>query len=303
MQKYFKKLLWCWVSCTFLCLSIQARAWTMTQDCEGGAVNTLPVNTSTSYWGTNSRYSAEQFASGKQSCKFSIAKGSEGWPSAGGPLEWGAIFPLPAAVPVGKEVWMRLRLFVPNGFQIVSNSGMLKFMRLHTRTATTNNGCLDFLFGTGLPLWNAAISKDVYPQHIVSWEGAPALTFIGDKNKSPVTLGAWETYEVYVKVDTVSKAKGGGGQFRAWKNNILIADVPTQVSAADSTGVIDSLYVFTYWNGTSPQTQSLYMDDLKMTTDIPSNRDANGYPFIGGTVANNAGSPPQSPSNVSVTVF
>jgi len=104
-------------------------------------------------------------------------------------------------------------------------------------------------------------------------------------------------------VDSVIKNNGGVGEIRVWKNNKLIANFPQRISAVDKTGVIDSLYLFTYWNGNAPQTQSLYVDDVIITTDTPANRDANGYPFIGGSVANSApatSAAPQSPPNFSV---
>lgn len=304
MNKLLKKIALCSAPVWLLALSGQTYAWTMIQDCEGGPANTLPSNSSTSYWGTNSRYSTEQINTGKQSCKFSIAQGSEGWPSSGGPLEWGAIFPLPSNVSVGQEVWMRVNIFMPTGFQISTNSGMLKFMRLHTKTSTANTGCLDLLMGAtnGISIWDTVLKKDTFPPFVLNFEGNPGNTMVGTRPTNDVGYGKWESYEIYVKVDSVSKANGGMGEVRAWKNNQLMADVTTQTSAGDKTGVIDSLYLFTYWNGTSPSNQYLYMDDLIITTDTPANRDAKGNAFIGGNVvsSNPVISAPQSPSNFSV---
>lgn len=279
---------------------LPALAWTSTVDCEDGAANTAPASkTGIMHWGSNTRYSTEQVGTGKQSCKFSIKKGSEGWPSAGGPLEWGAIFDLPTPIKVGEEVWVRLSLFLPNDFQVVSNSGQLKFIRLHTRTSSANTGCLDFLMGDkSIALWDPILKRDTYAPYISNFEGRPGLTMVGTRPTDNVALGRWETYEVYVKLDSISVSGGGMGMIRVWKNNKLIANLTGQVAAADKSGVVDSVYVFTYWNGTAPADQYAYMDDLIMTNATPTNRDANGYPYIGAPAV--GGKAPQPPSSVTV---
>jgi len=171
-------------------------------------------------------------------------------------------------------------------------------LSVFTRTPTTNSGCLDFLFGVpGFSLWDVLTNKDVYPPHVLSWEGNSKSTFIGTRPANDIAYDRWETYEVYVNHDSVSKDAGGKGEVKIWKNNTLIADVTSQVSALDKSGVIDGVLLFTYWNGNSPATQSLYVDDIIETTDRPANRDASGNAFIGAPImgATTAPSPLQSP--------
>lgn len=276
-----------------------SHAWTTVVDCEGGTLNTLPANTSVAYWGNNTRLNNTQFSGGKQSCKFSIKQGSEGWPSTGGPLEWGGIFSFPAKVPVGGEVWARVSMWVPTTFPISTNTGMLKFLRMHTGISTRGTGCIDFLMGDqSTPIWDAVARKDAYPPFVSNFEGAPGNTMIGTTAES-VAKGKWETYEIYVKVDSVAASNGGTSILRVWKNNNLIANLKNQVTAVDKTGYVDSLYMFTYWNGNAPSDAYVYMDDLIMTSDKPSNVDANGYPFIGGALVD--GAAPPSPPVLTVT--
>jgi len=302
MIKLLKQAIAYALPAAFLALPLPAMAWTHHIDCEDGAPGTLPANqkgTDAAYWGTNTLYSTEQVGTGKQSCKFSIKQGSEGWPGTGGPLEWGAIFKLPVAVNVGEELWTRVSVFLPNDFQIVSNSGMLKFIRLHTRTATTNTGCLDLLMGDKrIPLWDQLLKRDSYPPYVMSFEGRPRLTMVGTRPTDDPVLGRWETYEVYVKLDSVSVDNGGMGIVRVWKNNKLISNGTNQVAASDKTGIIDSIYLFTYWNGTAPADQYAYMDDMIITNERPANRDANGYAFIGAPIM--GGKAPVPPSGVVV---
>lgn len=299
MFKLLRNVAVCAIPAIAMALPMQAKAWKSQIDCEDGAANTLPANRTGAFWGTNTRYSTEQAAGGKQSCKFSIKRGSEGWPSSGGPLEWGGIFDLPTPLKVGEELWVRLSLFVPNGFQIVSNSGQLKFIRLHTRTSSANTGCLDLLMGDpNVPLWDPVARKDTYPPYDLNFEGRPGLTMVGTRPTDNVQFGKWETYEVYVRLDSVSQDGGGMGVTRIWKNNKLLANATGQVGAADKTGVIDAVYLFTYWNGTSPADQYLYMDDLTMTNERPANRDASGFYYLGGAVT--SGPSPRAPTDLSV---
>jgi len=74
-----------------------------------------------------------------------------------------------------------------------------------------------------------------------------------------LTMGKWETYKMYVKFDAVSKAAGGQGKLRIWKNNTLLLDRPDAPTLVQSSSLADHSYLFTYWNGTGPATQSLYM--------------------------------------------
>ncbi|CBL44139.1 hypothetical protein HDN1F_05560 [gamma proteobacterium HdN1] len=276
-------------------LPIAGHAWTKTEGCETGAAGTLPANSATSFWGKNTRIVTSPVAEGKQACEFSVKKGSEGWPSTGGPLEWGGIFSFPSNVTVGQELWVRFSLWMPENFPITSNSGMLKFIRLHARTSTSNEGCIDFLMGDPkIPLWDPVAKKDSYPAFVSNYEGVPGLSFIGSNADRPVR-GKWETYEVYVKVSPTPQSKGGASVLRAWKNNKLIANIPSQVTATNSTGFLDSLYLFTYWNGNAPSDAKVYFDNLIMTTDRPSNVDPNGYYYLGGSTVGEDPTPTVAP--------
>jgi len=68
---------------------------------------------------------------------------------------------------------------------------------------------------------------------------------------------------------------------RAWKNGVLLRDMTDRVTLKKQGGYADSTYIFTYWNQGSPQTQSMYVDDLLITNERPQNTDASGNPFIG----------------------
>lgn len=260
-----------------------AQAWTYTINCEDGAVGSTPANTDLAFWGKNTIITNEQASEGSKSCKFSIKKGSEGWPSSGGPLEWGAVLSLPSNVKVGEELWVRFDMFVPTGFDIWTNTGMLKFIRFGTKTSTRTTGCVDFLMGVpNAKLWDPIAKKDVSPPFVVSFEGVPQLSMVGTRPTNDVVTGVWETYEAHVKVDSIPQSLGGQSTARMWKNNVPIADLPGQITAVDKTGVVQSIYLFTYWNGNAPKDQHVYIDNITVTNQQPANVDRRGHAYIGG---------------------
>lgn len=94
----------------------------------------------------------------------------------------------------------------------------------------------------------------------------------------------WNTYEVNLKHTAIE----GAGHWRIWQEGVLVWEdmvVPTMRSGDEGNFVAH----ITYWNnklpnGTfsgAPQTQSCWIDNVKMQESIPSGRDAAGNPMIG----------------------
>jgi hypothetical protein len=149
-----------------------------------------------------------------------------------------------------------------------------------------------------IQLWDPILKKDVYPPLNINFEGRAGLTMVGVRPTDDVQKGKWETFEIYIKHDSVSQANGGMAVERIWKNNKLLINATHQTTAVDKTGIVDAVYLFTYWNGSAPADQYLYMDDLIMTNERPTNRDANGYAYLGSPVM--AGAVPAAPGNLVV---
>ena len=114
-----------------------------------------------------------------------------------------------------------------------------------------------------------------------------------DTSSTPFGTDAWVSLEIYVYSDPTN------GVVRIWKNGVL-ADTYTG-NTYDGSGYNTILYM-SYWNGGSPSGQSQYIDDVVITTDTPSNVDAQGNHMIGPT---NWGSgdtqAPTVPTNLSAT--
>lgn len=297
MKQRLKKLAVLSIAGLAMIQPLSASAWTTRIDCEGGGGLLTKVlenltNTLTSVF-TKTVYSNEKVATGSQSCKMGVSQGSDGWG------EWGGIYQFPTKLTTGSQLWIRVSVYVPSGFNY-TGSPMLKFMRVHTASpAATNLGYLDMYINppTGT-VWDSSLSKDVAAPYQFYYEGKPVPHTFGVRPTNSIATGKWETYEIHYKLDSRSKNAGGTGQVKIWKNNQLLADLPDQVTLADAQTYAESFFLFTYWNGNAPSSQSLFVDDIIITNETPANRDAKGNPYIGAPVM--TGAVPAAPSGMTV---
>jgi len=186
---------------------------------------------------------------------------------------WGGIINYPTLLKKGDQVWFRVRTFMPVGFNYDSygEGNHLKFMRLHTQdTAGNNEGYNDWYINPK--------GSTIADQYI--FEGEQVWDMFGSSLFAPVS-GVWETYEFYVKFDNVPVSSGGTGRVRVWKNGILIKDITNRKTLYSATSVSDRAHLFTYWNGGSPATQKMYVDDIVLTSDTPSAKDILGNSYVG----------------------
>jgi hypothetical protein len=245
--------------------SLQANAWTIenTFDSQGVGEHCKPL------WnGKASIVTDVKSYSGSKACRMKIREGSN---SDG---EWGGGINHPEKLGKGDEIWLRLRTFWPVGFDYnsYSSGNNLKYLRFRTKGAdNSNHGYVD---------WYLRPKGSVPPFQII-YEGVKMDWSKFGSEGDAIEFGKWETYEFYVKFDNIPASNGGMARIRTWKNGKLLTDiknVPTLKEAGTTSG--DTL-IFTYWNGGSPATQEMYVDDIVLTSDKPSARDASGNPYIG----------------------
>jgi hypothetical protein len=250
----------------FLLSSTVAGAWTVNDDYDNQSVG----EGCGSFWGggssVNSKVTNENSSSGSKSCKMQIYEGGKGW---------GGGFSLPAHLNKGDEFWIRFRLFVPNGFNYnVSTTSSNKFIRLAVKDASNATSFLDWK-------WENEGDSRAYAVHIQRDNcSTDCWQYFGSSSERPVR-GTWETYEMYVKFDTVQVDSGGQGRVRAWKNGKLIGDLTARRTMNNPDDYVGAIHIFSYWNGGSPQTQHLYFDDLVATNVKPDARDSQGNAYIG----------------------
>lgn len=213
-----------------------------------------------------SRISAEKAKRGKQSARMEIRSGD-----AGGFGQWGAVLPIRPVLTKGQEIWVRLYVYWPANFEF-SATPWMKFLRFHTRSADGKNRGYNDLYIDRAEK-NTSVLRTIKEMH--------------DKwavyNGPSIAREKWERYEMYLSLDDVPADAGGKGRVRIWRDGNLIfnrGDVPTLSAATD---VLDSFYLFTYWNNETPPNNHCYIDDLTIATSAspPPQRDAADNPMIG----------------------
>lgn len=270
-----------------------ADAWTISQN-----FDSAPLGAACGWDAAGgSVVSADQSYTAKNSCKLTVTAGATAFGM------WGGVIAHPTPVKQGGQLWMRVHTFMPAGFDYNSNGegNHLKFLRYHTATTTQGNGGYDDIYIN--PRGSANPFQFIYEGEQM-WDliGTASGTLLGNlmgTNKDAIQLGSWETYEYWVLFDTVAVKNGGRAEVRFWKNGALMADLTDRITLSNASLIVDQTNLFTYWNGGAPATQSMYVDDLVLTTDTPSAKDAAGHPYIGvgegtGTTTPVAPNPPSS---------
>lgn len=263
----------------------EASAWTVSQTFDDKSVGT------SCGWEAagGSKIDSGNAYSGSKSCRLSVTAGDTAFGN------WGGIINHPSRVGRGGEIWVRIRTFMPVGFNYNSNGegNHLKFFRIHTMSDSNENFGYNDIYinpkGSSVPFQFIYEGEQVWSM-IGSLAGLLLDPLLGT-NKHPIQLGTWETYEFYVKLDTASAANGGQGLVRFWKNGVLMKEIRDRQTLRSADGYSDRTHLFTYWNGGAPATQSMYVDDVVVTTDRPGAKDAAGNAYVGVGVPNPAKSP------------
>ena len=245
-----------------------ANAWTINSDFETGSDgDSAKGSRAFSEAFTKSKISTDvvNLDGGTRSAKVGISAGTDGWGN------WGGVYTFPTKLVQGDEIWFRAYVYYPLDFDYKASGQGLKTMRIHTgkNVATGGNeGYFDVLTsGSGLSI-GSEITNDHYTNNSRSeWANQGVR----------VAKGKWTEIEMYVKFSSVS----GQGIYRVWQNGTLIFEDKKTKTLRSSTSVSDYVYLFTYWNGGAPATQSAYVDDITITTDTPSKVDSFGNRYIG----------------------
>ncbi|MBL4689095.1 MAG: hypothetical protein JKY37_31170 [Nannocystaceae bacterium] len=189
---------------------------------------------------------------------------------AGGFGQWGGIVPLPDLA-AGRSVWVRLWVYWPAEFEF-SAAPWMKFMRLHNATASGENAGYNDLYVDQADE-EVSVLRIIKEIHNI-WE-------VYDGH--PIARDQWERYEVQLVIDDVSVDDGGDARFRVWRDETLIFDRTDVPTLTTPDGVINGLYLFTYWNNEMPPHNVAYIDDLAISFDDapPPMLDDDGNPFLG----------------------
>lgn len=213
-----------------------------------------------------SRISREQAHRGQQAARLAIRAGD-----GGGFGQWGAVLPIRPALGKGQEIWVRLYVYWPKSFQF-SATPWMKFLRFHTKSADGQNRGYNDLYVDRADQ-DTSVLRTIKEMHD-KWAVYDGRAIAREQ---------WERYEMYLSLDNVPADAGGRARVRIWRDDELIFDRPDVPTLAYATDVLDSFFLFTYWNNEKPPDNHCFVDDLAIATSAnsPPQRDAAGHPIIG----------------------
>lgn len=250
-----------------LFFATQAHSWVETAGFEGGTIGQQALGADALDNGGygNTTFTDEVVRNGTRSAKVTAIQGLS---------DWGAFNLFPSNLGEGDEIWMRYYLYFPAGFNFSATGIGLKTMRIHTTPGTSSGfgGHIDVLIGSnGLNIFNEVAGDDFVNYWLA--QSGEAVPIRGNV----VPTNTWHAIEQYVKFSSVP----GNAIYRIWQNGTLVFEDTANITLKSPTSVSDFNFVFGFWNGDAPATQSAYFDDFVVASDTPSNVDASGNPFIG----------------------
>ena len=199
--------------------------------------------------------------SGNNSIEMSVVQGRTGFGMLGGIINLANCTHKGGRVlRKGDEVWVRLRIYLPPGFEYNRN-GRNKFLRFRVFDANNNSEGYNDLYLNG---WASTFYEFIF-------EGAQKWYKM---TAPPLVQGKWETVEFYLKLDNIKGSQGGSSMVQVWLNGNLVGETNDRRTLNTANSYVKQLNVFTYWDDAGAhKTQYLYVDDFVLTTDTPSTRD------------------------------
>ncbi len=271
------------IALSLVSFSVSAPAWTIYADFDSGEIGTQADSGGDGFSGAGggSLYSNETSIKGN-SAKLHIEEGKTGWGT------WGGAFNFPEKLYRGDKIWYQVHTYFPEDFDHYSygEGNRLKFLRIQTKSAANQNqGYVDFLI-------DKKSSENAFKW---IYEGENKWWNAGEPSDM-IVKGRWESYQIQVTFDTVPLDFGGKAESRVWKNGVLIEHITNRKTMKENSDVSTRALLFTYWNGGSPKTQSMYVDEITITNETPGWMDAQGNPLIKNQLPN----PPAKLTSVSV---
>ncbi len=155
---------------------------------------------------------------------------------------------------------------IPSEFIIKTGSGSLKFIRLASERANgDSNGFMDIQIIdddiSTLPADKRLNSFGVLRELQHKW------FYFGERDL--ITRDQWHKIDVYIAFDKELAANGGKSKVIIWFDNKKIHEENNIKTIINDGDYFHALYLFTYWNGTAPQDQHLWVDEVKMSTANP----------------------------------
>lgn len=244
-----------------------ALSWTYTADFEAGTVGAPAegdsgLSNANENGSTKNLYSDTRAHLGNQSMRNYFVSGDTGSP--GSTNATGGSIGYTSTISTGGEIWGRMYLWIPDGtgWNWTCDPFVKVFRLAHVYQAGgAHRGYISIFGDTD---GNMVLSNELDGQS--NHERSAAVTY---------TRGEWQSIEIYIKFSPTA------GIVRIWKNGVLAREETNYRTLAADTDYASGSLIWTYWNGGHPQDQYAWVDDIIITTDTPSGRDAAGNPMIG----------------------
>ena len=218
-------------------------------------------------------YSTERSNTGTKSAKATINAGTNG---SG---DFGFNQSLPEKLHEGDELWCRAFISTKspwNNWDIDGQSSEgPKGIRFRVeRQDGSGGGYWNFNPSTsGMLVATSVVGDDFYDNH-------PWPDYTHQKLTGVLPVDQQMGWEFYVRFHS----QAGQGIVRAWFNGILIFEDVISPTMKEATDKVVVLQIFSYWrggSGTPDATQSLFIDNVRLTDNNPGSIDSNGNPYIG----------------------
>ena len=237
-----------------LMVSSSTNAWEITRNFNQG-VNGLTVNKQDDGFddaATQSYYSTDKFFEGGMAAELNIAEGDQGW------SRWGGVINFPSRIYDKGYLWFQMYIYIPADFQLVTNQGSLKTIRFASNNSDgSGNGFFDIQM--------ADQGKDKAFRLIREYDNENGWAYFGDPAK--FERDRWHRITVFQRTDYKTVDEGGVGVTKIWLNGQLITENTTNKVLVNDGSYYTALYLFTYWNGDSPTTHKLWVDDIRISSE------------------------------------
>ena len=216
--------------------------WEILRDFNSGTVGQVAIG-SDGFNGTatESYYSVTNALSG-QVCELNTTLGETGFG------KWGGSVTFPELLGDGDDLWVRVKTYFPSSFDLTTDFH-LKFLRPHVKNSDESHvGYIDVYISSDGTFYyqNELYTTPDSTRHM--------------NDAFAISRDTWETYTYHIKLSSTS------GRVRFWQGNNLVMDNVDDITLQNSNQILDFLLLFTYWNGGAPATQSMYIDDLEISS-------------------------------------
>ena len=194
-----------------------------------------------------------------------------------GRQEFGFDLPLASALSEGDELWVRLAVRYPAGFDF-TNPGYsaLKLLSFIRSAAKGNRRRGDVHVGIK-PDQSLTTFNDL--ENVVSGDM--------DLAGSSLPTDSWALVEVYINFSALAADNGGTGAIKVWVDGSPVGEAVRE-TLQDSADLVTAVSWHQQWDGTAPALQDCWVDQIAYavrtgTVDDTTNMatDTNGFPFIG----------------------